>query len=66
MLTEYHFKIQYIKGTKNVRVDILSRNAELQNNNKPLGIALGKDNIMARINASKPKLMDCYLIKILS
>ena len=29
MLIEYYFKIQYIRGTKNVRVDILSRKAEL-------------------------------------
>ena len=25
MLTEYYFKIKYIKGTDNTRVDILSR-----------------------------------------
>jgi len=29
MLAEYHFKIKYIKGTNNIRVDILSRKAEL-------------------------------------
>ena len=29
MLTEYYFKIWYTKGTKNVRVDALSRKAEL-------------------------------------
>ena len=29
MLVEYHFKIQYIKGTKNIRADALSRKAEL-------------------------------------
>ena len=29
MLIEYYFKIQYTKGTKNIRVDILSRKAEL-------------------------------------
>ena len=29
MLTEYYFKIQHIKGTKNARVDALSRKAEL-------------------------------------
>jgi len=29
MLTEYYFKIQYTKGTENVRVDALSRRAEL-------------------------------------
>ena len=29
MLIEYYFKIQYTKGTKNVRVDALSRKAKL-------------------------------------
>ena len=29
MLIEYYFKIQHTKGTKNVRVDILSRKVEL-------------------------------------
>ena len=29
MLTEYYFKIEYIKGTDNARADILSRKAEL-------------------------------------
>ena len=29
MLIEYYFKIKYIKGTDNIRVDTLSRKAEL-------------------------------------
>jgi len=29
MLAEYYFKIKYIKGTENARVDALSRKAEL-------------------------------------
>jgi len=29
MLAEYYFKIEYIKGTDNARVDALSRKAEL-------------------------------------
>ena len=40
MLLEYYFKIQYTKGTNNVRVDILSRKAKLQNDKKPLGALL--------------------------
>ena len=36
MLTEYHFKIQHTKGTKNVRANALSRKTELQNNKKLL------------------------------
>jgi len=30
MLAKYYFKIEYIKGTDNIRVDALSRKAELQ------------------------------------
>jgi len=29
MLVEYHFEIEYIKGIDNIRVDTLSRKAEL-------------------------------------
>jgi len=29
MLVEYYFKIKYIKGTDNAKVDALSRKAEL-------------------------------------
>ena len=29
MLVEYYFEIKYIKGIDNVKVDILSRKAEL-------------------------------------
>jgi len=29
MLVKYYFKIEYIKGIDNTRVDILSRKAEL-------------------------------------
>ena len=43
MLAEYYFKIQYTKGTKNARVDTLSRKVELQNNKKLLGAILRKD-----------------------
>ena len=43
MLIEYYFKIQYTKGTKNIRVDALSRKAKLQNNKKLLGAMLYKD-----------------------
>ena len=43
MLIKYHFKIQYTKGTKNARVDALSRKAKLQNGEKPLGALLRKD-----------------------
>jgi len=29
MLVEYYFKIEYMKGIDNARVDVLSRKAEL-------------------------------------
>jgi len=29
MLVEYYFKIKYIKGTDNIRADVLSRKVEL-------------------------------------
>jgi len=34
MLTEYYFKIEYIKGIDNARLDILNRKVELQSNKK--------------------------------
>ena len=43
ILIEYYFKIQYTKGTKNARVDALSRKAKLQNKEKLLGVMLYKD-----------------------
>ena len=43
MLIEYYFKIQYTKGIENVRVDVLSRKAKLQNNKKLLGAILCRD-----------------------
>jgi len=44
MLVEYHFKIKYIKGTDNARVDTLSRKAELQGKEKIKGVILRMDN----------------------
>jgi len=29
MLAEYYFKIKYIKGTNNIKINIFSRKAEL-------------------------------------
>ena len=29
MLTKYYFKIKYVKGTDNIKADILSKKAEL-------------------------------------
>jgi len=44
MLVEYYFKIEYIKGTDNAKVDALSRKAELQGKEKIKGVILRIDN----------------------
>ena len=48
MLIEYYFKIQYTKGTKNIRVDALSKKAKLQNSKNLLGaiLRLDKDRLI--------------------
>jgi len=43
MLAEYYFKIKYIKGINNIRVDVLSKKAELQDNKKVKGVILRMD-----------------------
>ena len=54
MLIEYYFKIQYTKGIENIRVDILSRKAKLQNKEKLLRAILKKDsNRLIRYNYPK-------------
>ena len=63
MLIEYYFKIQYTKGTKNIRVDALSRKAELQNNKKLLGAILRKDED-GLIRYNYPKLAVTYKYKL--
>jgi hypothetical protein len=40
ILAEYYFKIEYIKGTDNIRADTLSRKAELQSREKLLSVML--------------------------
>ena len=56
MLIEYYFEIQYTKGIENVRVDIFSRKAELQNDKKLLGAMLRKDKDRL-IRYNYPKLV---------
>jgi len=43
MLAEYYFKIKYIKGIDNAKVDALSRKVELQDNKKVKGVILRID-----------------------
>ena len=65
MLVEYYFKIQYTKGTDNVRVDALSRKAELQNNEKLLGALLKLDqDRLIRYNYLKlAAIRECRLVR---
>ena len=56
MLIEYYFKIQYTKGTKNIRADALSRKAKLQSDKKLLGVILQKDN-NGLIRYNHPKIV---------
>jgi len=44
MLVEYYFKIKYIKGIDNAKVDALSRKVELQGKEKIKGVILRIDN----------------------
>ena len=64
MLAEYYFKIQYTKGTTNIRVDTLSRKAKLQNNKKLLGVILRKDKD-GLIRYNYPKLVVIQEYKLL-
>jgi len=41
---EYYFKIKYIKGINNAKVDALSKKAELQSKEKIKGAILRMDN----------------------
>jgi len=43
MLIEYYFKIKYIKGIDNIRVNVLSRKVKLQDNKKVKGVILRID-----------------------
>ena len=64
MLIEYYFKIQYTKEIENIRADILSRKAKLQNDKKLLGAILKKDsNGLIRYNY--PKLIVTQEYKLL-
>ena len=64
ILIEYYFEIQYTKGTKNTRVDALSRKAKLQNNKKLLGVILKKDS-NGLIQYNYPKLAVTQEYKLL-
>jgi len=56
MLVEYHFKIEYTKGTDNTRVDTLSRKIELQGKEKAKEVILRMDN-NGKIRYNYPQLV---------
>ena len=65
ILTEYHFKIKYIKGTDNTRADILSKKAELQSKEKLLGTILHIDKD-GKIRYNYLQILAVYKILIAS
>ena len=65
MLVEYYFKIKYIKGIDNIRADILSKKAELQNNIKLLDIILRIDKD-GKIKYNYPKLVAVYKVLVVN
>jgi len=44
MLVKYYFKIKYIKGIDNIRVDVLNKKVELQGKEKIKRVILRMDN----------------------
>ena len=59
MLIKYHFKIEYVKGINNIRVDTLSKKVELQGSIKLLDAIL-RINKNGKIRYNHPKLAAVY------
>ena len=61
MLVKYYFEIKYVKGTDNIRADILSKKIELQGSEKLLDaiLRMDKDN---KIKYNYPKLAAVYKV----
>ena len=65
MLMKYYFKIEYIKETNNIRADILSKKAELQDSKKPLNIILRLDS-NRKIRYNYLQLLGIYKVLVSS
>ena len=65
MLIKYYFKIEYVKGTDNIRVDIFSKKAELQSSEKLLDAILHMDKDR-RIRYNYLKLITTHKAPILN
>jgi hypothetical protein len=65
ILAKYYFKIEYIKGTDNIRADILSKKTELQGSKKLLSIILciNKDG---KIRYNYPQISAVYEVPVAS
>ena len=64
ILIEYYFIIKHAKGSKNLRMDILSRKSELQLDKKVTGAILRK-NTDRKIRYNYPQLIATYKAPIL-
>ena len=62
---EYYFKIEYVKGTDNARVDALSKKAELQGSKKLLNVIL-YINKNRKIRYNHLKLIAVYKVLIVN
>ena len=61
ILTEYYFKIKYIKGIDNARANILSKRVKLQGGEKPLNAILRLDK-NRKIRYNHPQLIKTYKV----
>ena len=61
MLIEYYFKIKYIKGTDNIKANILSRKVEPQGSKKPSDAILRMDKD-GKIRYNHLKLVIVYKV----
>ena len=61
MLVKYYFKIEYVKGINNIRADILSKKAELQDSKKLLNTIL-RINKDSKIKYNHLKLVAVYKV----
>ena len=61
ILIEYYFEIKYVKNTNNIKVNTLSKKAELQGSKKPLDaiLCIDKDG---KIKYNYPKLAAVYKV----
>ena len=61
MLVKYYFKIKYVKGIDNIKVNTLSRKAELQGSKK-LSNAILRIDKDGKIRYNHPKLVAVYKV----